>query len=128
MSLSQAVEFLKANRIIKRDVEIAERTGYSKGVVSNYLNGKIEVSEKFKKKFFEVYKEELKQNNVSETKTEYQNFETIKSVYENEIALLKQIIKRQDEIILMLRNQHATIKKAQKSTKTPNSENPLLSN
>lgn len=124
MSLSQAVEFLKANRIIKRDIEIAERTGYSKGVVSNYLNGKIEVSEKFKKKFFEVYKEELKQNNVSETNTEYQNLETIKRNYENEISLLKQIIKGKDEIIQMLRNQSPTLKKGKSrdndSAKTEN--------
>ena len=42
---------LKAKGIIKRDAEIAERMGYSKGTVSEYLNNKIAVSEQFLAKF-----------------------------------------------------------------------------
>lgn len=66
------VEKLKALRIIKKDTEIVEKTGYSKGVVSNYLSGNIPASENFKKKFYEVYGTFLEQNKVSDNETMYQ--------------------------------------------------------
>lgn len=47
IDLIRVVEELRAKRIIKKDVDIIKATGYSAGVVSNYLGGKAEASKKF---------------------------------------------------------------------------------
>ncbi|HKR03503.1 MAG TPA: S24 family peptidase [Bacteroidia bacterium] len=68
----EEIEYLKSLRIIKRDSEIVKSTGYSKGLVSNYINGKIPISEAFKEKFYEVYGEHLPKNKVSDVETKSQ--------------------------------------------------------
>lgn len=63
--LRQDVEYLKSKRVIKKDAEIASKTGFSKSVISNYLNGRIRASKPFVEKFYEVFKKELAENKVS---------------------------------------------------------------
>lgn len=58
------VEILKRAGIIKKDSRIAESTGYSRGQVSNYLNGRIKASDNFLDAFYKVYGEKLKENKV----------------------------------------------------------------
>jgi len=53
------VSFLKTNNVIKRDSELATALNYSRGVISEYLNNKKEVSELFIRKFEEYYKLDL---------------------------------------------------------------------
>lgn len=53
--LINAVERLKRARVVKRDKDIVEKTGYSKGLVSKYLSGKGLASKSFLQKFQEVY-------------------------------------------------------------------------
>lgn len=55
LSLYDAVEFLKSERIIKKDTEIAIKTGYSKQTISNYISGKQKPSKNFIDKFSEVF-------------------------------------------------------------------------
>lgn len=57
--LIDTVDKLKAAKKIRRDAEIVAKTGYSKGLVSRYLNGKEQASETFLEKFQEVYREEI---------------------------------------------------------------------
>lgn len=57
-TLIEAVKKLKATGVIKRDTQVAEALGYSKGVVSEYLNNKKPVSELFLKKFSEKFSNE----------------------------------------------------------------------
>lgn len=57
--LIEDVKRLKAADKIIRDIEIASKTGYSKGLVSSYLSGSIKASKNFLNKFKEVYKNEL---------------------------------------------------------------------
>lgn len=57
--LVAAVDLLKSYKIIKRDREVAERTGYDKSVVSSYLSGRVKPSKNFVDKFQEVFKESL---------------------------------------------------------------------
>lgn len=63
-----AVRKLKAEGRIVRDKEVADETGYSKESISNMLSGRSAVSEKFKRKFEEVYG---KRNIVSEDRAPY---------------------------------------------------------
>ena len=53
--LYNLVEYLKANRIINRDIEIAEKTGYSRQIISNYISGRQKPSKQFMNKFIESY-------------------------------------------------------------------------
>lgn len=53
--LIAAVDWLKAQKIIKSNEDIASKIGYSKGVLSEYLNNKKKVSELFMRKFYEAY-------------------------------------------------------------------------
>lgn len=55
LTLYDTVELLKSKRIIKKDVEISEKTGYSKQLVSNYINSKQKASKAFINKFSEVF-------------------------------------------------------------------------
>lgn len=53
--LIQKVEQLRRQGVIRRDADIVEKTGFSKSVVSSYLNGKIKASRNFTDKFDEVF-------------------------------------------------------------------------
>lgn len=65
--LIKAVELLKATRVIKKDAEIVDMTGFSKSTVSNYLSGRVEASSNFIKKFEEVFKVSIFENKVLNT-------------------------------------------------------------
>lgn len=54
-SFINAVKQLKLQEVIKSDTEIARKTGYSKGLISKYLNEKEKVSSDFMEKFCEVF-------------------------------------------------------------------------
>jgi transcriptional regulator with XRE-family HTH domain len=69
--LKQKILHLKSNGVIRRDAEIVRDTGYSKGMVSSYINGKITPSKDFIEKFNQVYF-------PNESKT-FQTFSEIKS-------------------------------------------------
>lgn len=75
LDLVRIVEQLKAKRIIKKDIEIAEKTGYSRAVVSNYLSGRVKASDKFLNKFYEVYEITNPENIVLKTKSEAKQVE-----------------------------------------------------
>ncbi len=69
-----AVDTLKAEKKIKWDADIAESTGFSKPVVSNYLKGRVKASKNFLQKFSEIYNVDFKtldkvENNVSRIST-----------------------------------------------------------
>ena len=53
--LYDAVEELKSNRIISKDIDIANKTGYSRQIVSNYLTGKQKPSKAFINKFLDTF-------------------------------------------------------------------------
>lgn len=63
--LREDVAFLKGKNIIKRDKEIADRTGFNKTVVSTYLSGKVSASKNFLRKFYEAFEKDLSANKVS---------------------------------------------------------------
>lgn len=63
------VELLKSKRIIKKDIEIAEQTGFDKSVISNYLSGRVKPSENFLSKFNEVFSSQLSKNKIDEPST-----------------------------------------------------------
>lgn len=58
------VEILKSKRVIKKDVEIAEKTGFSKPVVSNYLSGRVKASDNFISAFEKNYEIKVFDNKV----------------------------------------------------------------
>ena len=64
IDLINTVEQLKALRVIKKDVEIAMNTGFSKPVVSNYLSGRVEASKNFIESFEKFYKVNIFENNL----------------------------------------------------------------
>jgi phage repressor protein C with HTH and peptisase S24 domain len=66
--LIKAVELLKSRRIVKKDKEIAEKTGYDKSVISNYLSGRVKVSDSFMEKFNEVFKDGLENKVLNQPK------------------------------------------------------------
>ena len=65
--LYDAVEELKSNRIISKDIDIANKTGYSRQIVSNYLTGKQKPSKAFINKFLDTFSMHL--NTETPTKT-----------------------------------------------------------
>jgi hypothetical protein len=67
--LISAIELLKSKKIIKRDAEISEAIGYTKGLVSLYVNNKKEVSELFMRKFYEKYPEAKKNKQSLQNRT-----------------------------------------------------------
>lgn len=54
-ALQNAVAYLKGQKILKKEIEISMKTGFSKGSVSNYLTGSQTPSVNFIDKFQEVY-------------------------------------------------------------------------
>lgn len=59
VDLIRDVELLRQFRLIKRDKDIVERTGFSKRLVSQYLSGSRQPSKEFTEKFYEVFKNEI---------------------------------------------------------------------
>jgi predicted DNA-binding transcriptional regulator AlpA len=53
--LIEKVELLKSLRVVKKDAEISESTGFPRSAVSSYLSGRIKASKNFLDKFNEVY-------------------------------------------------------------------------
>lgn len=71
--LADAVVKLKSLKVIKRDSEIATALNYSKGVISEYLNGKKKVSDEFIAIFKDYYGEHLSKNVPHENIVNEQN-------------------------------------------------------
>lgn len=57
--LIAAVEHLYNQKVIKKDKDIVESTGYSKGTVSGYIKGTAKASEEFLNKFEDSFKIKL---------------------------------------------------------------------
>ncbi len=55
----EQVEHLKSKRVIRKDGDIASRTGFNKTTISNYLAGRVKASKAFIQKFNDVYSDEL---------------------------------------------------------------------
>lgn len=90
--LRDDVAFLKGRGIIKRDKEIADRTGFNKAVISTYLNGKINASKNFLNKFYEVFEKDLPANKVStHLLTDKEKIEALEReiIYRDEIIAIK---------------------------------------
>lgn len=79
VDLMLLVEELKSKRIIKKDIEIAEKTGYSKQLVSNYISGRQKPSKAFLDTFSEVFS--IDTMILQEPETKYGNGKLI-PVYE----------------------------------------------
>lgn len=85
--LEDAIKDLKARGFIKRDKDIADKTGYSPESISNMLAGRVAVSEKFKRKFRETFGEDKS----NDTPLESAQDKYIKSLEET-VALQKEMI------------------------------------
>jgi len=96
--LEDAIKSLKARGIIKRDKEVADKTGYSDASISNMLAGRVAVSEKFKRKFYEVFGEDKS----SDTPLE--------SAQDKYIASLEETVRLQKEMIEILKEKLAAKK------------------
>ena len=103
VNLYNLVEYLKTNRIIRRDVEIANKTGYSKQIVSNYINGKQKPSKQFIDKLIEVFQIENLDTLylVHELKTKYiaEKPPNAEKILQTRIADLEARLKDKEEII-----------------------------
>lgn len=60
ISLQKAVQYLYGQGAIKKDKDIADKTGYNKATVSSYTSGRTKVSEDFAEAFERVFKIKLK--------------------------------------------------------------------
>lgn len=96
--------FLKAvaSLDLKKPVtHIHEKTGYSTGLISEYLNEKKDVSEKFAKKFCEVYGfdfEEMNSNpefEVKEPDTEYNKKSPAQKLKQHGASILKTFLSKE---------------------------------
>jgi transcriptional regulator with XRE-family HTH domain len=56
------IEILREKRVLVKDKEISENTGFSTPVVSNYLSGRVSPSKNFLQKFYAFYRDSLKTN------------------------------------------------------------------
>lgn len=94
--LREDVAFLKGKSIIKRDKEIADRTGFNKTVVSTYLSAKVNASKNFLQKFYEVFEKDLAANKVgNHLQTDKERMIDL----EKENARLREIIESKDKVI-----------------------------
>jgi len=75
LDLQAAVKKLYQDGKIKKDKEISEKTGLSRSLVSNYINGRAPMSPNFKESFETVYHIKLK------------DFESIDDAAKNEVAM-----------------------------------------
>lgn len=90
--LQNAVEYLKGMRVIVKDVDIAEKTGYLRSQISNYLRGTVPPSRPFQAKFEEVYGISFEDfNEPRKHKSEFQKLVTYQTV---QLALLAKIAER----------------------------------
>ncbi len=84
--LVDAIASLKGLHVIKYDNDIAEKLGFSRSVVSNYISGKVKASKNFELKFrehFSQYLENNVHNNIlQEPELEYLKKEEEVPVYE----------------------------------------------
>jgi transcriptional regulator with XRE-family HTH domain len=123
--IKEAIFLLKKRKIIKKQDDIAERTGYNKSSISEIINGKVPLSEKFIKIFCSEFgisydyiisgTGEIIEDMVSEPQLYYGNDKVIQLEKEND--LLKKIIKAQDETIELLKRQNVPKNDPQKQTK-----------
>jgi transcriptional regulator with XRE-family HTH domain len=57
--LRRAVQYLYGKGLIRRDKDIADKTGYNKTSVSSYINGNVKASDRFLQAFQRTFKIEL---------------------------------------------------------------------
>ena len=65
---NDAVIRLKAKKLIRRDVELAEQLGYSKSMISEYINNRKQVSEALLRRLYEVFPEAREQSSGKKAK------------------------------------------------------------
>lgn len=58
-TMTLAVQYLYGKGIIKKDIDIANKTGYNKSTVSSYISGRIEPSQDFVQAFEKSFKIKL---------------------------------------------------------------------
>lgn len=73
MDENNFIDFVKSLHLRFPIAEISKKTGYSEGVVSRYLNGKILPSEKFLQVFYEKFKANKNQNDTVEKRYSQKN-------------------------------------------------------
>ena len=59
-AIGNAVQFLYGKGMIKKDKDIADKTGYNKATVSSYISGRTKASEDFIATFEKAFKVSLK--------------------------------------------------------------------
>lgn len=82
---------------IKTDTQLANETGYSKESISNMLSGRIPVSEKFKRKFYETYPSLTAGEIVQELAEKY-GTSVVPAGHESSIRTEKYILLLEEEI------------------------------
>lgn len=108
--LETAVRYLKAKKIIRTVKDIAKATGYSEGALSNMINSKVEIGEKFRQKFFSVYPEtqninlKLVEEELGVTLYTAKDKDALTDKY---IKVLEEKVKLQDDIIELLEDKVA---------------------
>ena len=102
--LIDAVAWLKSERIIKRDVEIADKLDYSKGNLSSYMNNKKEAPEIFMIKFRAAYPElsKRKQSSTDRVEEPVVTYGRLIDAHEETIKALKGENKAQSKYIAVL--------------------------
>lgn len=103
--LMAAVKYLRDHRVIKRDKDIADLTGYAKASISNYTNGKLMASHKFIEKFEEVYKLKVSDFKVGGEKEEVHVADSFQLMAESFVKLLAGTRVNQSLLIEILANQ-----------------------
>lgn len=86
--LSQAVQFLYGKGTIKKDKDIAEKTGYNKATISSYIGGRTKPSADFLEKFEKVFRLKLSDFDVGGPQEIIKHPDALQLLSEN-ILLLK---------------------------------------
>jgi transcriptional regulator with XRE-family HTH domain len=124
-AIREAVKYLKKQGAIEADKDIMEKTGFGKSAVSLYINGNADVSDKFVRKFEEVFKLDLEKfkpvvTDIIETKVNIPAHDDKSGDYQEEyINLLKKTLQDKEERIRLLIQQNQMLqKKVAKSLET----------
>lgn len=105
LELAKAVQYLRGKGIVHKDKDIAEKTGYGKASISNYVNGKMTASKEFIKKFETVYKLKLADFKPGGNKEEIDVPDGDQMVAESVIQIMATARTNQSLLVEVLANQ-----------------------
>lgn len=97
-SLDLAVQYLYGQGVVKRDKDIADKTGYNKSTVSSYISGRTKMSADFQTQFERVFKLKLDDFKAGGAKEVIKNPDSLQLITETvlqtkaEIQTMRQLI------------------------------------